>query len=115
MTEKQEKAAELYRNEGNAAKAVITVFADAANIDGAQIAPLVEHAEKKAELAGKCLALCAAEIIIEEKFKSEGSAGFIAELEKFFFDKYNSLNPVDEGEQHICNVVDFLEETFSSP
>ena len=85
-----ERAIEYMKGPYSCSEAVLCAFADEANMDDETAMKLA--APYSGGRKTKCGALCAAEIVLEEKFRSEGSAGFIAELERSFFEKQGSLN-----------------------
>ena len=89
MTDRVEKAVEYMKGDYSCSQAVLCAFADEAGLTEKEAMTIAEP--YSGGRMKKCGAVCAAEIILEEKFHGEGSSGFIAELERAFFEKQGAL------------------------
>ena len=85
-----EQAVENMKGAYSCSEAVLCAFANAAGLDETTAKKMAAPYSGGRKI--KCGALCAAELVLEEKFLSEGSSGFIAELERGFFERQGSLN-----------------------
>ena len=85
-----EKAVEYMQGPYSCSQSILCAFADEAGLDEESAKRIAEPYSDGRKI--KCGALCAAAIVLEEKFHGEGSTGFIAELERSFFEKQGSLN-----------------------
>ena len=90
MSDKVEKAVEYMKGSYSCSQSILCAFAADAKLTEEQAKEIAEPYSGGRKI--KCGALCAAAIVLEEKFHGEGSAGFIAELEREFFAKQGSLN-----------------------
>ena len=89
MTDRIQTAVSYMKGPYSCSQAIMCAFADEIGMDETTAKRIAEpYSGGRKE---KCGALCAAEMILEEKFHGEGSSGFIAELERIFYEKQGSL------------------------
>ena len=107
MTSRVQNAIDCMKDGNGCARSILCAFADDIGLthDEAMEKGAV-CAKNKGE---KCGAVYAGEIVLQLTFHGEGSAGFIAEMERDFFDKFHSLKCAELRQMNDSNCLERVE------